>query len=266
MTELADLCGVRLCAYQLCSAPLVRRPQEKPSQFAARTCCDASCANRKAKGSTVPADLPTEKTCKECGGLTRQRKRESANRWATRECCCRVCASRYNMRQINLGRSDGTPPDPCALEGCDNPAAGKYCSRDCAAQAQRKNLTPCHREGCDNPTKSKFCSRTCVSLARRNPSGDARREGRKREAARKAGHGAPKRKLQPKPAPQPVVLTVEEMRPAPEDLLPDPAVTAMDVKRQAAGRLLDNGAEPADVAAELGVSIAQVRRWDEGAA
>lgn len=272
----------RLCAYVLCSKPLVRRGREKPSQFAARTCCDASCANRKAKNSTVPADLPTEKTCKECGALTHQRKGESANRWAARECCSRECASRHNMCKINQARDGARVEQPqrmCIRPGCGNALVQRpnektnrfkvreTCSIPCANSVRVRRaaveLTPCAREGCDTLTKTKYCSRACSSLARRNASGDARRAGRQREQTRKQT-GTPRTRVARKPVE--VVAPAPVPRPSPEALLPDPAVVDMDRKRAEAERMFDDGTAPHQVARLLGVSMAQARRWEEGAA
>lgn len=272
----------RLCAYQPCSKPLVlRRGREKPSQFAVRTCCDASCANRKAKNSTIPTDLPTEKVCKECGALTHQRKGESAHRWEARECCCRECASRRNMRKINEAR-DGAPAElpqrMCIRPGCGNALVQRpneklnrfkvreTCSIPCANSVRVRRAaaerTPCAREGCDTPTKTKYCSRTCTSLARRNASGNARRAGRKREQARKQT-GTPRTRVVRTPTPV-APLDLAALRPDPAALIPDPAVLDMDRKRGEAERMLDEGTTPHRIAQLLEVSVTQVNRWDRG--
>jgi len=46
----------------------------------------------------------------------------------------------------------------------------------------------------------------------------------------------------------------------------DPDVADMDRRRRAALRMLDQGAVPERVATAVGVSLGQVRRWDDGMA
>lgn len=292
-----------------------RRPKEKPSAFAGRTCCNASCAGRKSRNSVIAAaDVPAEKPCAECGEPMHRREDESPARWLGRRFGSRVCASRYSIRTANKARLDNPPTTrrrvvvvqelpqrrcagkncekvlvrrpaeksnkfrdrvccsvacansirnpakpatECSREGCNRPAAAKYCSRSCASLGRRKSTSSeCSREGCDRPTFRKYCSTVCASLARRNPAGDARRADRQRSAT---GVKPARRRARP---------VVEALPPVqrPEDLIPDPAIIAMDRRRREALRMFDEGTTPHQVAQLLGVSVAQARRWDEGVA
>lgn len=215
---------LRLCAYQPCSKPLVRRDGEERWRFEHRACCNASCANRRAQGSTAPLDLPAEKVCEECSGIMRWEKGVQPSKWEKKRFCSRQCTSRNTIRTASAVRA-GVPLAPKVLPECARPGCGQ----------KTKHV------------KRKYCSHECRNLSRRTPGGDARRAG-----------------IKVRKAPRPVVAPVPVERPSPESLLPDPAVVDMDRKRVKAERMLDQGAFPERVAVECGVSVAQVRRWDRG--
>lgn len=271
----------RLCAYRLCSKPLVRRDGEQPWHFKRRTCCDASCSSRKAHGSTAPLDLPGHKTCAECGATTYRRDGESPNRWLAREFCSRQCASRHTIRKNTQQRTSPPAAQVKACAGCRGEMRRKsgermnkwrerrFCSWGCRyggppgprpEASGVRETKPCVECGADvvRPAKystknweaRKYCSRRCASAAG--------------QPFRKEPQVAPSRDRKPAPLPTPVPVVRPVVRPRAEDLITDPAVVDMDRKRRTADTLLDEGITPERVAVELGVSVALVRRWDRG--
>lgn len=274
----------RLCAYEPCSKPLVPRDGEKPSQLARRNCCNASCANRKARGSTL-IDLPAEKTCTGCGVVIRPGAKEPPSRWAKRRFCTRACTSRYTVRVANrarLGRDadhmDQLSARVCARDGCGkllvrraNEKLNRFQDRECCsfacANSVRQTRTAaakpvCARPGCTNRTKKpdrKFCSRDCQGTARRTPGSRRSRQDPATQTTR-ATVRTPRQRT-PEPAPP---LDLAALRPDAAALIPDPGVIDMDRKRAEAGRMLDEGTTPHRIAQLLGVSVAQVNRWDRG--
>lgn len=279
----------RLCAYAPCSKPLVPRAGEKPSQLARRNCCGRSCANRKSRNSTI-TDLPAKKACEECGVVMAQGDKEAPSRWKNRRFCTRLCTSRNTVRVANLARlgreaarTEDLSTRVCIRDGCEQVLvrraneklnrfqARESCSLSCANSVRQTRSAAakpvCARPSCKRHTKRadrRFCSRDCQAWGRRTP--DSRRAHQ--YADETPPTQAPRVKM-PKPArkrtPEPVApLDLAALRPDPAALVPDPDVLDMDKRRRDALAMLDDD-EPAErIAAKLGVSLAQVHRWDRG--
>lgn len=179
--------GGRCCEH--CTAPLVRREGERLYRWEARRFCDADCyVGYRYKTRPGPARKtvdgePETKTCETCSGEMRRRDGERLNRWLTRTCCSKACAIRQRVRR----------------EQADIPDETKQCRRDgCLVMMSRVELGMA-------PSRFKvrhYCSDDCQRLARRTAGGDARREGRKRNRARKETRaaGTPIEKKPPPPA------------------------------------------------------------------
>lgn len=284
--------STRLCTYAPCSKPLVPRPGEKPSQLARRNCCGRSCANRKTRNSTI-TDLPAEKACEECGVVMHQGDKEAPSRWKDRRFCTRLCTSRNTVRTANLarlGREAARVEDlstrVCIRDGCEQVLvrraneklnrfqARESCSVGCANSVRQTRSAAakpvCARPSCKRHTKRpdrRFCSRDCQAWGRRTP--DSRRarqyadETPQTTTARAPRVKMPKRaRTQTGLAAAPLDLAA--LRPDPAALVPDPDVLDMDQRRREALAMLDEGTTPHRAAHLLGVSAAQVNRWDRG--
>lgn len=96
MVEHLDHRTVRVCAFELCSKPLVQREREKPSSFRGRRFCSISCASRATSGSTAVHDSP-DRECV-CGTVMSRRSNESPARFAHRQFCSPACARTHQTR------------------------------------------------------------------------------------------------------------------------------------------------------------------------
>jgi hypothetical protein len=209
----------RTCASPACREFLVRRPKERPSDFAKRKYCNPQCHTRgKTKHEAFEA-----RECKnpKCPKQLEIRAGEKPSAFVFRQYCNEQCKRE--------GQAAAAPPRRCAAQGCtvelrrrpeENAQQWRYrrwCSPECEATKRRRipeeqrERKVCAREGCDrvfvrNPHECSpkkwesrsFCSHECV-----------------REAQRATA------KVKPAPKPRPVraVKSVKPAQPKPKQSL-----------------------------------------------
>ena len=157
-----------------------------------------------------------------------QRAGETPGHFKTREFCDHGCAMRHVHEQSRIGVEQHKTCPGCGVV---------FHWPEGVPKSQWLRKTYCTSE----------CGTAYMNVA-----------GRRRRPA-----GAPARKRAAKPRPE-VPVPDPVQRPRVEDLAPDPHVVDMDRRRRDAERLLDSGVAAWRIATDLGVSIAQVHRWDRG--
>lgn len=141
----------RVCAFEPCSQPLVRRPGERTDKFRKRNTCDAVCANRRAHGCTTL--IPADRVCEECGGPIPRRDGEAPSKWAARRFCTKSCASKASWT--------GDLKPPRAPKPVVEVLQEKPCQGCQAVMVWDREATT--RSGW---RRRRFCSRRCARSAR----------------------------------------------------------------------------------------------------
>lgn len=109
----------------VCGAPIIMRPNERPSTYKKRTCCSRTCAGK--RNRKTPQALPT-RHCEHCGGALVRRASERPNKFLLRKYCDRACSEasraasptrtrgrKRNDRGITFSKNDHKPLDVTAI-------------------------------------------------------------------------------------------------------------------------------------------------------
>jgi hypothetical protein len=129
----------RICV--TCNAPLIRRPDEKPSVFALRSSCNKRCAafHRAASGRPPTPRSPTrempERLCVTCNAPLERRYREPTAAFVRRRSCSLKCRQRQCTKPREIA--------DCAV--CGTPFEVKHkghrnCSADCGTKAMNDRI------------------------------------------------------------------------------------------------------------------------------
>ncbi len=144
-----ELHADRICP--ACHAPLVRKPGERPSEFAERTTCGRECGYR-AMRERKRAAQPYHPPCIICDAQVPRKAGEGAGRWIARRTCGAVCRAKQAIRdrgeaRVIIDAAIAAHP-PCLICGKTVPFYNQdrldtykrkvHCSRACAEVTKKR--------------------------------------------------------------------------------------------------------------------------------